>query len=144
MFKQALRSSLIVLASLSLISCGGGSSSTGFSSSEDTSSSTNNNSSSSSSNSETVPTGNSSLQFSWTAPTENTDNSSLSDLSGFKIYYGISADSLTASVAVNSPSATSYTVENLASNVTYYFSITAVNSLGGESVFSSVISKTAT
>jgi len=79
--------------------------------------------------------------LSWTPPTANTDESSLTDLSGYKIYYGLSPDALTNSITVNNAGITSYVVENLTTNVVYYFSITAINGLNIESDLSNVTSK---
>jgi len=141
MFKQALRSSLIILASLSLISCGGGSGSAAVNSSN-TSSSSNN--SSSSNVVATVPSGNKTIFLNWTPPTENTDNSQLTDLTGYKVYYGISANTLTASYTLMDPNASSATVPSLASNTLYYFSVKVLNSKNVESDFSNVVTKTTT
>jgi len=78
---------------------------------------------------------------SWTPPTYNTNNSLLTDLSGYKIYYGTSPDTLTNSISINGTGITSYVINNLDTNVTYYFSITAINSIDVESDFSTIISK---
>jgi len=147
MFKQALRSSLIILVSLTLVSCGGGGS-TGFNS-ENTDSSLNNNTGNNGGNSGAaavvpVPSGNKSIFLSWTPPTQNTDNSVLTDLTGYKIYYGISSNALTASFTVADSSASSATVPLLASSTLYYFSVKVLNSKNVESDFSNIISKTTT
>lgn len=81
-----------------------------------------------------------SATLNWTAPTTNTDGTALTNLSGYKIYYGTSASSLSNSVSV-SLGLSSYMISNLASG-TWYFAITAVNSSGIESALSSVVSKT--
>lgn len=78
----------------------------------------------------------------WTAPTQNTDGTPLTDLSGYTIYYGTNAGSLTSTVAINSASTVTYTVTGLAVGSTYYFAITSKNSSGVESSLSSVASKT--
>jgi len=78
--------------------------------------------------------------LSWTAPTANTDGSTLSNLAGYRILYGTSASSLTNTIAINNPSVTTYVVENL-SPATWYFAITAVNSQGAESGNSNVANK---
>lgn len=79
--------------------------------------------------------------LSWTAPTENTDNSELADLAGFKIYYGNSENELVNSITIDSPDTYSLVIENLTTEQTYYFSITAFNSQGIESEQSIVASK---
>jgi hypothetical protein len=78
--------------------------------------------------------------LSWTPPTRNTDGTSLTNLSGYRIYYGTSSSSLTKTVAINSPGLSTYVVSDLAP-ATYYFAVSAVNSAGAESARSSVASK---
>jgi hypothetical protein len=78
--------------------------------------------------------------LSWTAPTENTDGSTLSNLSGYRIHYGTSASALTNSIVIDNASVTTYVVDNL-SPATWYFAITAVNSQGAESSNSNVANK---
>ncbi len=79
---------------------------------------------------------------SWTAPTQNTDGSPLTDLAGYTIYYGTSSGNLNNSINVNSAATTSYTVSGLATGATYYFAVSAVNSSGVSSSLSDVGSKT--
>lgn len=80
------------------------------------------------------------VTLSWMPPTENTDGSALTDLSGYKIYYGTSAAALTNSITVNTSGVSTYIVENL-SPATWYFAITAVTASGEESSFSNVAYK---
>ncbi len=82
-----------------------------------------------------------SASISWSAPTANTDGSALANLAGYKIDYGTSADSLTQSVTISDPTATSYTLQGLASG-TWYFTVSDFTSAGVVSAFSSVVSKT--
>lgn len=77
----------------------------------------------------------------WSAPTTNTDGSALTDLAGYRIYYGTSSTALTQTVDVASASSTSYVVQNLASG-TWYFSVSALTNTGSESAPSGVVSKT--
>lgn len=81
-----------------------------------------------------------SATLSWTAPTQNTDGSSLTNLAGFRIYYGTSATALTQSVQIANPSVSTYIVEGL-SPTTYYFAVRAYTSSGTESANSSIASK---
>lgn len=76
----------------------------------------------------------------WTAPTTNTDGSTLSNLAGYRIVYGQSAGSLDQSASVNNPSVSSHTIENLTTG-TWYFAVVAVSSTGAESDISNVASK---
>jgi Putative Ig domain len=76
----------------------------------------------------------------WTAPTTNTDGSSLTNLAGFRIAYGTSQTNLDRSVDIDNASLSTYTVNNLSSG-TWYFAVYAVNSSGVESDISNVGSK---
>lgn len=76
----------------------------------------------------------------WTAPTENTDGSSLTNLAGYRIVYGASATALTQTVQLANPSVTRYSVENLSPG-TYYFAVRAYTTGGTESTTSNVSSK---
>jgi len=78
--------------------------------------------------------------LSWTAPTENTDGSTLANLSGYRIRYGTSAGALTQTIVINNASVTTYVVEDLAP-ATWFFAVTAVNSTGSESAYSNVANK---
>jgi hypothetical protein len=80
---------------------------------------------------------------SWAAPTQNTDGTPLTDLAGYKIYYGTSPTTLTAAQVVNlaNPSASSYVISGLASG-TWYFAVTSYSAAGDESALSTISSKT--
>jgi hypothetical protein len=79
--------------------------------------------------------------LSWTPPTTNTNGTPLTDLTGYTINYGTSADSLTSSVNVPQATTTSYTFQGLSSG-TWYFTVSAYASDGSQSAPSSVASKT--
>jgi hypothetical protein len=98
---------------ISLYSCGGGSGS-----------------STSSSNSATL---------SWEAPTTNADGTPLTDLGGYKVYYGTSSGNYTVSLDVGN--VTTYKIDNLTPG-TYYFAVTAYDTSGNESGYSNEVSKT--
>ena len=82
-----------------------------------------------------------SATLTWTAPSQNTDGSTLADLAGYNVYYGTSPTSLTNKIAIANPGATNYTVGNLGSG-TYYFAVSAYNVSGIESTPSNIGSKT--
>jgi hypothetical protein len=82
-----------------------------------------------------------SATLSWTPPTTNTDGSPLTDLAGYKVYWGTSPGNYPNSTTLSNPGLSSYVVSNLAPG-TYYFVATAFNSSGAESSFSGVASKT--
>jgi hypothetical protein len=86
-----------------------------------------------------VATGSATL--SWTAPTENTDGSPLTNLSGYKVYWGTTQGTYPNSATINNPGITTYVIENLGSG-TYYFVASALTASGGESTFSNPASKT--
>lgn len=71
-------------------------------------------------------------ELSWEAPTENEDGSQLTDLAGYKVYWGTQPDEFVNSVTIDNPAVLSYVLEDLAP-ATYYFVATAVNSEGSES-----------
>ena len=91
----------------------------------------------------TVPpsSSNSSVTFSWVAPTENNNGSPLTNLAGYKIHYGTASQDYTQVVALNNPSLNRYVLDSLPSG-TYYFAITAYNSAGIESNLSGEITTT--
>ncbi len=86
-----------------------------------------------------VATGSASI--SWTPPTENSDGSALTDLAGYQIRYGRSANDLNQSVSLTNPSLSTYVIENLTSGA-WYFALAAVNQQGASSSMSNVASKT--
>lgn len=79
----------------------------------------------------------------WTIPTQSADGTTLSDLAGFRIYYGTSPDNLNSTQDVANAAATSATVSGLTPG-TWYFSVVAYDSDGFESVFSAQTSKVVT
>jgi hypothetical protein len=80
-----------------------------------------------------------SVLISWTAPTENSDGSPVSDLSGYKLYYGTSSGDYTTSVDVGN-TLSGYIV-GLTSGITYYFAVTAYDESDNESTYSDEFSQ---
>lgn len=77
----------------------------------------------------------------WNAPSTNMDGSPLTDLAGYKIYYGVSPGVYIASIDVGNN--TTYQVGNLTVGATYYFTVTAYNASGHESDYATPpVSKT--
>jgi hypothetical protein len=74
----------------------------------------------------------------WVPPTQRTDNTPLTDLASYKIYRGTSATALTTSFTVTAP-ATTYT-DTTAPSGTVFYAMTAIDSLGRESVRTAVVS----
>jgi hypothetical protein len=87
----------------------------------------------------TVENAFSAITLNWTAPTTNVDGTPLTDLAGYKVYYGTSSGYYPNSIPLGK--VTTYTFNNLASG-TYYFVATAFNAAGVESVTSNEVSKT--
>lgn len=85
-------------------------------------------------------TGTASVTLTWTPPTTNVDGSPLTDLKGYKIYWGTVEGEYANSITVDNPGLTSYVVEQL-TPATWYFVATAVNSQGVESGESNVAQK---
>jgi hypothetical protein len=84
------------------------------------------------------PTG--SAILSWSPPTQNTNGTTLTNLTGYRIRWGTTQGTYPNSVLINNASARTYTVSNLAAG-RWYFVITAVNSSGTESPYSNAVSK---
>jgi Putative Ig domain len=79
------------------------------------------------------------VTLSWQAPTENSDGSTLSDLTGYKVHYGSASKSYSDTIQVANAGLTTYVVQNLAAG-TYYFAVTAYNATGKESSLSGEVS----
>lgn len=88
-------------------------------------------------------TGSGVATLSWIPPTQNSDGSALTDLAGYQISYGRSADDLGQSVSVTNSSVNTYVLENLTTG-TWFFAVSAVNARGVSSPLSNLASKTIT
>lgn len=77
-----------------------------------------------------------SVNLSWKAPDANTDSTPLTDLAGFRLYYGAISGDYNESLGLP-PSATSRSL-SLPSG-SYYFAVTAVDSQGNESAYSNEV-----
>jgi hypothetical protein len=74
----------------------------------------------------------------WAAPTTNTDGSPLTDLAGYKVHYGTTLGVYTAIVVGDIQT---YRIDGLTKGQTYYFTVTAYDTKGIESDYSTVVSK---
>jgi len=83
--------------------------------------------------------GHGTVTITWTPPTANTDETLLTDLSGYIVYYGTASRNYTAAYDVGN--ITSYTIPHLLPG-TYYISAKAYNTSGVESDFSNEIVRT--
>lgn len=78
-----------------------------------------------------------SVNLAWEPPAENEDGSPLTDLSGYRIYYGSFSGSYDDTVVVEDAAVTEWNME-LASGE-YYIAMTAFDSEGNESAYSNEI-----
>jgi len=85
------------------------------------------------------PTG--SISLSWSAPATNSDGSPISDLAGYRVYYGTACGFYTDNVTITNPSTLSATISHLPAD-TYYVIVRAFNSVNAESQASVEVSKT--
>lgn len=120
-YKLSSTRAIAVCAALVLAGCGGAGS--GPSDSSGTSPAT---------------TGTGTATLTWEQPTTNTDGTQL-QLGGFVIYRG-NAECCLHPVGTVAANATSHTVGSLPPG-THYFAVTAVDTIGVESVYSTVVSK---
>jgi hypothetical protein len=81
-----------------------------------------------------------SATLSWTPPTTTTTGAALTNLAGYRIYYGTNRNELTRTVQVSNAGVTRYVVNDL-SPATYYFAVRAYTSSGAESDMSNIVSK---
>ena len=79
----------------------------------------------------------------WTPPTSRVDGTTLTDLAGYRIYYGIGPNSFDNIIDVNTVGVTNFVVENLSAG-TWYFAVAARDSAGVESGLSTPATKTIT
>jgi hypothetical protein len=75
----------------------------------------------------------------WTAPTQNVDGSPLTNLGGYKVYWGTRSRTYGTPATVNA-GVTTYTLD-LAPG-TYYFALTAFDATGAESSYTNEVGKT--
>jgi hypothetical protein len=79
--------------------------------------------------------------LSWSAPTENTNGTALTNLAGYNIYYGTSPSLMNGKISIETSGLQTYVITNLAVGV-WYFEVTAVNALGLESTPAGPVSAT--
>lgn len=84
------------------------------------------------------PAATGSVSLSWQAPTTNEDGTLLTDLAGFRVYYGTGSGVYTR--VVDAGSFTACDIGGLIEGTSYYFAVTAYDTSGNESGFSEEIS----
>ena len=83
----------------------------------------------------------SNVSVSWTPPTQNADGSTLTDLSGYKIHYGMASGNYSGSVTVSNAGLTRYDLDSLPKGK-IFIAMTAMNTAGAESDFSKEVAVT--
>ena len=84
-----------------------------------------------------------SATLSWEAPTTNTNGTALTDLAGYRIYYGPSAEQLDHTVQISTVGLQTYVIEGLEPGK-WYFAVMALAANGAESQLSDIVLKTIT
>ena len=79
-----------------------------------------------------------SITLAWEAPSLNEDGSLLTDLAGYYVYYGETSQAYTDFVTVEG--STSCSISGLSIGKPLYFAVTAFDTSGNESTFSSEVS----
>jgi hypothetical protein len=89
----------------------------------------------------TAQTATTTVTLGWQAPTQNDDGTPLTDLTGFRVYYGSATQNYVGTIAIDNAGLTQHVVEDLPTG-TYFFAITAINAEGLESVYSTEVTTT--
>jgi hypothetical protein len=85
-------------------------------------------------------TGTGSATLSWTPPTQNSNGTALTNLAGYRIYYGTSASAMNRTIQLANAGLSRYVVEDLTS-ATWYFTVRAYTTAGVESAASNTATK---
>ena len=80
------------------------------------------------------------VTLSWAPPARNTDGTTLTNLTGYRVYYGQTSGQYSRTLSLPSPSLTTVGIEGLATG-TWYFAVKALAADGQESTFSKQVSK---
>ena len=81
------------------------------------------------------------VTVSWNIPTQNTNGTPLTNLAGFRVYFGTDPNNLTQSEQIANPGVTSYVLTNLAPG-TWYIGLVDYTTAGVASSFSNIASTT--
>ena len=79
-----------------------------------------------------------SVQVSWQAPTTDANGSTLTDLAGYRVYYGTSAGQYSTTLPAGM--ATQVVIAGLAVGQTYYITVTAYDTSENESAYATEVS----
>ena len=81
-----------------------------------------------------------SVTLAWDPPTTNADGTPLTDLAGYKVYYGTQSHAYDYKMKIVGRDVTTCTINGLSPNTTYYFAVKAFDKPGNYSDFSNKIS----
>jgi len=79
------------------------------------------------------------VTLSWSPPLTNEDGTTLNDLAGYKIYYGTSSGDYIHSIDAGNE--ITYQINYLQERLTYYFTVTAYDTSGNESICSNEVAR---
>ncbi len=79
------------------------------------------------------------VTLSWTPPAINEDGTYITDLAGYKVYYGTTSGNYSGTIDVGNM--ISYHLNDLGDRLTYYFAVTAYDTSGNESQYSNEVSR---
>jgi hypothetical protein len=85
--------------------------------------------------------GNGTATLTWTPVTQTTDGAVLTDLVGYRVFYGLSASTMNNVAVLPDANITTYVVTNLSSG-TWYFTVAAYTSSDTQGLTSNVCTKT--
>ena len=88
-----------------------------------------------------APASSGTATLSWQAPTTTTNGAALTNLAGYRVYYGLSESNLNQTIQLTTVGLQTYVIDDLAPG-TWFFAIRAVTSAGVESALSDVVSLT--
>jgi hypothetical protein len=80
------------------------------------------------------------VSLAWTPPLTNADGSTITDLAGYRIYYGRDAAELDELVVIDNPGISRWVIEGL-QPATWHFTMTSINEAGLESARTPVLSR---
>jgi len=128
MFRQATAVLLLLVVMMFFAACGGAPTTTGPPSATPASPSSS-------------PPISGTATLSWDPVTKDLSGEPLTDLAGYIIHYGTSAQALNSVLALENPNQTTYVVTGLSPG-TWYFAVSAYTASGTESALSNIVSKT--
>jgi hypothetical protein len=88
-----------------------------------------------------IPATSGAATVTWDPPTQNVDGSTVTNLKGYRVRYGTSSSNLNNVLDIANVGVTSAVIDSLTAG-TWYFAVTAYNTVGAESDLSEVKSKT--